>query len=382
MKGNILMGAVGALSFFTVSSTSVAQSDEFTVKLGGRLHIEYTLADLDGPDATIDASEIRRARLKAHGNVNDNTKYKLELNHTSGGGIDVEDAYVQYKIPDSSWKVKIGHFKTQNSLEEFASSNTNHTIERAAFTDAWDLNRRIGVELATTGDNYVLQFGAFTTNANSDGGIDEGRAFAARGVYNPIKTKDTVAHIGASWRYREIGATEQPLRFRQRPLTHVTSERIIGDLRFGESDNFYGGEVAIIHKGLWAYSEYAILDVNGSQRDPDQLFQDASFTAFSAEIGYIIGGEQPYKDGVFKRTKVDKPLGEGGYGAVSFVARYDTLDQNDNGIIAGELDTYVAGVNWWMTNNTRLALNVFSLDAEDGTRERAQGLITRLQLDF
>ena len=154
------------------------------------------------------------------------------------------------------------------------------------------------------------------------------------------------------------------------------------ELRFGESDNFYGGEVAIIHKGLWAYSEYAILDVNGSQRDPDQLFQDASFTAFSAEIGYIIGGEQPYKDGVFKRTKVDKPLGEGGYGAVSFVARYDTLDQNDNGIIAGELDTYVAGVNWWMTNNTRLALNVFSLDAEDGTRERAQGLITRLQLDF
>ena len=157
----------------------------------------------------------------------------------------------------------------------------------------------------------------------------------------------------------------------------MTSERIIETPRFADSDNFYGGELAVIHKGFWAYTEYAVTNANGSPGNPD-----ATFDAFSAEVGYIIGGKQPYKDGVFKRTKVDKALGEGGYGAVSFVARYDTLDQNDNGIIGGELDTIVLGVNWWMTNNTRLALNYFDLDAENGTREGGQGIVTRLQLDF
>ncbi len=377
MKRLCLLGTASALSFFAVSNHALAQSDDLTIKLGGRLHIEYTLADLDGPDDTIDATEIRRARLKAHGNVNSQTKYKLEFNHTSGGGIDIEDAYVSYALPDSRWRVKIGHFKTQNSLEEAASSNTLHTIERAAFTDAWELNRRVGVEIQNKGKNYIVQVGAFTTNANADGGIDEGRAFAARGAFNPIKTKDTVVHLGASWRYREIGGTEQDIRLRQRPFTHVTSERIIETPRFIDNDSFYGFELAAIHKGFWAAGEYAVLDANGSTGNPD-----ATFDAFSAEVGYIVGGKQPYKDGVFKRTKVNKSLGEGGYGAVSFVARFDRIDQNDNGIIGGELDTYVAGVNWWMSNNTRLALNYFNLDAENGSREGGQGLVTRLQLDF
>lgn len=367
-------GLAGLL--LATSGTAFSQSDDFTVKLGGRLHIEYTLADLDGPDGTIDASEIRRARLKASGKANSKSKYKLEFNHTSGGGIDIEDAYIEYKFNDA-WKVKAGHFKTQNSLEEAASSNTLHTIERAAFTDSWELNRRVGVELENKGDNYIVQIGAFTTNANSDGGIDEGRAFAARGAYNPVKTDETIVHLGASWRYRETGGTEPDLRFRQRPFTHVTSERIIATPRFADSDNFYGFELATIHKGFWAAAEYAILDVNGSTGNPD-----ANFDAFSAEIGYIIGGKQPYKNGVFKRTKVDKELGAGGLGAVSFVARYDTLDQNDNGIIGGELDTYVAGVNWWMTNHTRIAFNLFRTEAENGTRDNAEGLVTRLQLDF
>jgi len=369
--------ASGVLALlFAMSNSAYGQSDDFTVKLGGRLHIEYTLADLDGPDGTIDASEIRRARLKASGTANANSKYKLEFNHTSGGGIDIEDAYIEYKF-NNNWKVKAGHFKTQNSLEEAASSNTLHTIERAAFTDAWELNRRVGVELENKGDNYIVQIGAFTTNANSDGGIDEGRAFAARGAYNPIKTDETIVHLGASWRYRETGGTEQDIRLRQRPFTHVTSERIIETPRFIESDHFYGFEVAAIHKGFWAAGEYAILDTNGSLGNPNTVFD-----AWSAEVGYIIGGKQPYKNGVFKRTKVDKELGAGGLGAVSFVARYDTIDQNDNGIIGGELDTYVAGVNWWMTNHTRLAFNLFRTEAENGSRDNAEGLVTRLQLDF
>ena len=399
MKHHILVGSLSVLPFLALSTQSMAQSDEFTVKLGGRLHIEYTAADLDNLDVTLDASEVRRARLKASGNVNSETKYKFELNHTSGGGIDLEDGYIQYTLPGSfvsgaKWKVKLGHFKTQNSIEEDASSNSNHLIERAAFTDAFDLNRRVGVELEATGDNYLFEVGAFTNNANSDAGLSEGNAFSARGVFNPIKTDQNIVHLGASWRYRDVGGLEDDgeealLRFRQRPFTHVTGDRITETDRFAQSDNFYGFELAAVHdKKLWAYAEYAILDANGGLADDGTTFDDASFDAFSAEIGYIFGGQQGYKNGKLTRTKVDRALGEGGWGAFSIAARYDTLDLSEapagfNGALnGGTLDTFAVGANWWMSNYTRLAISYFNLDAENGSSESGQGIVTRLQLDF
>ena len=151
----------------------------------------------------------------------------------------------------------------------------------------------------------------------------------------------------------------------------------------------YGFELAAVHdKKLWAYAEYAILDANGGLADDGTTFDDASFDAFSAEIGYIFGGQQGYKNGKLTRTKVDRALGEGGWGAFSIAARYDTLDLSEapagfNGALnGGTLDTFAVGANWWMSNYTRLAISYFNLDAENGSSESGQGIVTRLQLDF
>lgn len=381
-----------------VADIAIAQSDEFTVKVGGRLHIEYTAADFDDPDSSIDASEIRRARIKASGNFNDETKYKLEFNTSSSGSVDIEDAYVQYSLPESfvggtKWKVKLGHFKTQNSLEEDASSNTNHTIERAAFTDAFGLNRRAGIELATGGDNFTFKAGAFTTNLNSSNQLQEGRAYAARFTFNPINTDENLVHLGASWRYRDQPGDDLA-DIDQGPFTAQPSGDIIATSDFIANDNFYGFEIAAIHdEKLWAWGEYAILDANGGLNTATGAnFDDATLDAFAAEIGYIFGGRQGYKGGKFTRTKVDKAVGDGGYGAFSFVARFDRLDLSDApaGFAgtnnAGELDTFVVGANWWMTNYSRIALNYFNVNA-DGTGQSdfgssGQGIVTRLQLDF
>ena len=121
-------------------------------------------------------------------------------------------------------------------------------------------------------------------------------------------------------------------------------------------------------------------------------FEDATFDAFSAEIGYIIGGKQGYKGGKFSRTKVDNAVGEGGWGAFSVVARYDHLDLSeappefDGTDNAGELDTFVVGANWWMTNYSRIAVNYFNVDADNNGLspfgDSGEGIVTRLQLDF
>jgi phosphate-selective porin len=79
--------------------------------------------------------------------------------------------------------------------------------------------------------------------------------------------------------------------------------------------------------------------------------------------------------------KVDNPIGEGGMGAVSLVARYDTLDLEDSGY-QGQLDTIILGADWLPTKNTRLRVNYFNAEAEGGYAESASGINARLGFDF
>ncbi len=359
-----------------MSIPSVSFAQDATIKVGGRLMVDYTIADFSDADFDIRDSEVRRARIFASGTYGPSVKYKLEFNHTSGGGIEVTDGFVQFAPKDSKFKVKVGQFKTHNSLEEETSSRFISTIERGAYTDAFQLDRRVGVSVNMSGDNYGFDVGAFGTNLENESGPEEGFAFAGRGYYNPVKSDDTLVHLGASWRYREQGDTEADLRYRQRPYTHVAPSRIIDTGRFADSDSFYAGEVAVLKGNMWAAGEYALLGANGSGTN-----EDANFSGGYLEAGMMFGGRKTYKGGKFNRPEVDNPVGEGGMGAVALVARFDTIDLDD-GPYLGKLDTVILGADWWATNQTRFSLNYFNVNAEDGSSESGNGVVGRLWFDF
>jgi len=353
-----------------------AFAQDATIKVGGRLMLDYTIADFNDADFKINNSEVRRARIFASGTYGDSIKYKMEFNKSTGDAIELTDAYIQFVPKGSKFKVKVGQFKTHNSLEEETSSRFTTTLERGAYTDAFGLNRRIGVSVNTSGDKYGFDLGVFGTNVEAENGDEEGYALAGRGYYNPIKTGDTVAHLGASWRYRNQGDSESDIRYRQRPYTHVASSRIIDTGRFAESDNFYAGEALFMKDNIWAAGEYSLLSANGSEGN-----EDADFSGGYVEVGYVIGGRKTYKGGKFNRPQVDNPVGEGGMGAVALVARYDMLDLED-GPYTGQLDTLVLGADWWATKQARLGLNFFNVDAKDGTAESGTGVLGRLSIDF
>lgn len=355
---------------------SVSFAQDATIKVGGRVMIDYTIADFTDEDFTIRDSEVRRARIFASGTYGPSVKYKLEFNHTSGGGVEVTDGFVQFVPKDSKFKVKVGQFKTHNSLEEETSSRFISTIERGAYTDAFQLDRRVGVSVNMSGKNYGFDLGAFGTNLEAESGPDAGFAFAGRGYYNPIKADDTLVHLGASWRYREQGDSESDLRYRQRPYVHVAPSRIVDTGRFADSDNFYAGEVAVLKGNMWAAGEYALLSANGSGAN-----EDADFSGGYMEAGMMFGGHKTYKGGKFDRPEVDNPIGEGGMGALAVVARYDTIDLDD-GPYLGKLDTIILGADWWATKQTRLSLNYFNVDAENGSSRSGNGVVGRLWFDF
>ena len=116
------------------------------------------------------------------GKIGDNVKYKFELNTNSSGDVNLEDGYVQWAPTGGDWNLKAGQFKTPNSLDELTSSRFISTLERAAFTDAFELNRRLGVIVNAKGDAYTFSAGVFGDNINNASQQGRLRACGARHI--------------------------------------------------------------------------------------------------------------------------------------------------------------------------------------------------------
>ncbi len=364
-KKTLVAGAT-LLSCASISNVASAQ-DDFTINLGGRLHVDYATSNSDTTDSEISASALRRARLKGHGQFGKNLKYKIETTFDEGGDVNLEDAYLSWKPDGSIVTFKAGHFKTQNSLEEAASSLDVALIERAAFTDAFELDRRVGFEVSTKSKNYLVQLGIFGENLeatdNNDG--KEGFAYAGRAVYkidlnNESLPDGSLVHLGASFRHREQNDASD-LRYRQRAYVEQAG-RIISTGRIAESDTFFGGELAGLFGQAWAQGEYTVVNANCAEGST-VCTDDPSFTGFSVGGGYFFGGKRNYSVGKFKRPTIDNPVTKGGWGAVSVNARYDSLDLTDEGIDGGDLDTFAVGVSWWLHKQTRIQFNYYTSDA-------------------
>ncbi|RMF14993.1 MAG: hypothetical protein D6757_05340, partial [Alphaproteobacteria bacterium] len=83
------------------------------------------------------------------------------------------------------------------------------------------------------------------------------------------------------------------------------------------------------------------------------------------DVSWFFTGEQrayhPDK-GSFGRIKVRRPVFEGGPGAWQIALRYDRIDLSDEGILAGEQNSFIAGINWYLNRHTRVMFNYAHAD--------------------
>ena len=341
---------------------------KFKMKVRGRLETDYNHVNQDTRITTfpdVSATELRRARLGVEGILFFDWKYVVEVDFANDA-VRMKDAYLQYqgfKVYDEPLLFRIGNFKTPNTFEDETSDRFVDTMERAAFINAWDIERQIGFMTAYYAPHVNLAAGIFgqrfasTVDAPLFPGFtgDEDITFAARAGWAPINRElngvTQVLHIGGSVRTREAG-DDQPF-FLYGPNArgadlHLANAPIrTGNI--GEEDTFWGLEAA----GLWGpFSFRANMRVSTSifraerlsattarrarrwQPNPFIGVPDPEYTGWYVEGSWFFGGHKTYKDeGVWDRPVVNNPMfhGSGGWGALQIVGKYDVLEMGDTG---------------------------------------------------
>src|SRR5690606_16070766 len=117
-------------------------------------------------------------------------------------------------------------------------------IERAAFTDAFAFERRLGVSAQYSGGDVLVQGGVFSDNI--DGLPGQSWSADGRAVYLP-KLGETQLHLGGSVHYADTDAAT--VRYRQRPLVHFTSERFVDTGALDSTSEFGAGLEAALVRG-------------------------------------------------------------------------------------------------------------------------------------
>jgi len=377
---------------------------QFQDKAGGwsfkpRGRLQYDVAHVGSPRGVTDpgldfSNELRRGRLGAEGTIPGGFGYRAEVD-LADNEVEFADAYLSYQASRELGLV-VGQHNGFQSLEELTSSLFTSFVERAAFTDAFGFERRVGLSATFARGDVIASAGVFTDNisnlaAGNEGFGDENKSYSVDGrlVYAP-KLGDAQLHLGGSAHLRDNGDVRETAittRYRQRPFVHSTDTRFIETppLRV-EEETSYGLEAAMIHGPLHAVGEAHWLTA-----DTIEPGVRPTFFGGYAELGYYLTGEtRGYKSGRFDRTRVLRPLGRGGAGAFQVNLRYDHLDLADDGIVGGKQAGYAASLIWIPQDHVRFLLNYARLQYEDAAIAAADGdrdygidvVGARAQVDF
>jgi len=330
---------------------SFSRADKmFEMNIRGRIFSDAAWISDKDDNISIKATELRAARLEIEGKAWNSIKYKFEADFADDQTT-VKDAMIEWKTK-SGIKWLAGQFKTPNSLDEQTSSRHTSLMERASFTDAFGLARRIGLGVSLGGDRWTGKIGMYK-GANNIEAENEGHEIAGRFTFSP-RTDEIQLHLGGSLRFRSNGSLSE-YQYQQRPHQHLSS-RFVSTGRIAKKDNFYGLELAAIRNNIWFASEYTFLKA----KLENNSVQNPTFKGAYIEFGTFLTGEtRAYKPskGAWDRTKVKSSVFDGGYGAWSLTTRFDRIDLNDSAFNGGIQNTIILGVNWHLNPHTKLQIN-------------------------
>lgn len=364
----------------------ISTADGWSFKPRGRIQIDVASVNPSGTVAGNSlgtATEFRRAYLGMEGSIPGGFGYRVEADF-AGSAVDLTDVYLTYKTGDAT--ITVGQHKPFWGLEEMTSDLFTSFNERAAYHNAFGFERRVGLSGSYASKSMIVQGGIFTDNAadlNADS--NNSRSFDGRVVFMP-KLGDTQLHFGGSAHFRKFNDVATTGRYRARPFTHTTDMRLVDTRAFTAIGEKSIGVEGFVNHGRF----HAMTEGHWLTADRPGALTDPTFFGGYAELGYFLTGDTlGYKNGAVDRTKVSKPLGKGGIGAVQINARYDYLDLIDAGIIGGKQETLGLSMLWmpidyvrFIANYGHVKLTDAAVTASGNNDYNADVIGVRAQIDF
>ena len=347
----------------------IKTADGWSFKPRGRVQLD--MASVDAPAGVTGirgglATEFRRVYLGVDGKIPGGISYRVEAD-IANSEVELTDIYMTYGTGPLS--VTAGQIKPFWSLDDVTSDLFTSFTERAAFTQAFGFERRVGLSAQYKGKALLVQGGVFGDNARDLTDSNHSVSVDGRVVFMP-KFGDTQLHLGASAHYRDPNDPAATNRYRARPFVHTTDVRLVDTgLLDIASERGLGLEGAVLAGPFHAAGEAFW------QRVKRSTAADPTFFGGYAEVGMVLtpGDTRGYKDGAFDRLKPSKPINAGGIGAIEVNARYDYLDLNDAGIVGGQQKTALIGLVWAPIDYIRITANYGKVWVDDARVAAANG---------
>ncbi|MFN3574006.1 MAG: OprO/OprP family phosphate-selective porin [Phenylobacterium sp.] len=340
-------------------------------KIRGRAQFDALVYnDDDGSRAT--GTEVRRFYLGAQGKLGNGFAYVAEADF-SGAEVGLQDVALSYQAtPDL--ELVVGHFKPPITADELTSDAYTVFLERSAYAGTFAPGRRLGLAFNYAGEDWGLRGGAFgeQEDAALDGERDEAWLVALRG-HRDLLPGEPALHVALSSYFLRPSDANGDVRLSQRPETG-RAPRIIDTGGFlADEALFLGGELGYGAGPL-------TLQLEGGSIAYEGPFASPRFAGWSAQAAWRWTGEaRPYDaaDGVFGRIRPDRPLGDGGFGALETALRMTQVDLSDDAVTGGELTTFGAVVNWLPITRVRISANLIRASTErEGRPDVDETLVT------
>ena len=257
-------------------------SGNFKARFGGRLQLDGALFLEDETPLRNDAI-VRRARLSFRADLFKVWRFSMQYDLA-----DEEERYASLWLRYSGFDnidITIGQFQEPFGLEEATSSNNLIFMERS-LANVLAPGTNVGVGVRLWDEHWSFNTGVFWETYIEDPdpfARREGVGVSGRLTYAPINSKHSVLHLGVSGSYR-VPDDSGRVRFRTRPETYVTDERLISTGRMKDVEDYFsaGLEAAAMAGSLMVQGEYIKTLVSRTADRSDESFDGA----------YVVGPEK------------------------------------------------------------------------------------------
>jgi phosphate-selective porin OprO/OprP len=382
------------------------------LRLRGVLHFDGRNLTNEDPNGTTDTWQATRVRPIVEGTVGGIYDFRFMPDFGQGRTV-IQDAYVTGRFKPA-FQLTAGKFKAPVGLERLQSANDLRFVTRAFPTSLApnrDLGVQVGGNLVDSRVNYAVAYlngsndGA-SSEAFSDVDINDDKEWAARVFAHPFTESESFALRGlglgfaATWTDQD-GTTSQPLLptyrtpgqsmfFRYRTDTTPTladGERI----RFAPQLYYYVGSFGLLGEYTQVSQDVARTTAAGVRRD------SLDTNAWQLAASWFLTGEEAAFRG-FKPNSAFS-LDNQTWGAFEIAARYHVLDVDDDafaggansfadpGVSARKATAWALGLNWYLNENVKWALNYERTSFDGGAaggrdRESEQAFLSRVALGF